>query len=112
VPDAIAFQAEHDWDRVRAECRELARFAQQEVTKLSGVPPYHTDGSEWSGQVVCAQLPRDVNPEQLRERLRFEYQIDVSVDVFHGWPRARISIQGYNTYQDVERLIDALKRLL
>ena len=112
VPDAIAFQAEHNWDRVRLECRELARFAQQEVTKLSGVPPYHVDGSEWSGQVVCAQLPRDVNPDKLRDRLRFEYQIDVPVDVFHGWPRMRISIQGYNTYADVERLIYALKRLL
>jgi isopenicillin-N epimerase len=61
---------------------------------------------------VCAQLPRDVDPDNLRDRLRFEYQIDVSVDVFHGWPRIRISIQGYNTCEDVERLLFALKRLL
>jgi isopenicillin-N epimerase len=112
VPDAIAFQAEHNWDQVRVECKALARFAQQEVTKLSGVPPYHNDSPEWSGQVVCAQLPRYVDPDNLRDRLRFEYQIDVSVDVFHGWPRIRISIQGYNTCEDVERLLYALKRLL
>jgi isopenicillin-N epimerase len=112
VPDAIAFQAEHNWDQVRIECRALARYAQQEITKLSGVPPYHIDNSEWLGQVVCAQLPRAVDPDDLRNRLRFEYQIEVSVDVFHDWPRVRVSIQGYNNMQDVERLLFALKRLL
>jgi isopenicillin-N epimerase len=112
VPDAIAFQAEHHWDDVRAECRALARHAQQEITKLTGVPPYHSDRPEWFGQVVCAQLPRGVNPDDLRNRLRFEYQIDVSVDVFRDWPRTRVSIQGYNMLEDVERLLGALKHLL
>jgi isopenicillin-N epimerase len=112
APDAIAFQKEHNWDLVRVQCRELAAWAQREVSNLTGVPPYHVDGREWSGQVVCAQLPREVQPDELKHRLRFEHNIDVSVDAHRGWPRIRISVQGYNTQSDIERLLDALRRLL
>ncbi|HKR85649.1 MAG TPA: aminotransferase class V-fold PLP-dependent enzyme [Terriglobales bacterium] len=112
APDAIQFQREHNWDKVRAECRELALHAQREITKITGVPPYHPELDEWYGQVVCAQLPRYVDAEQLKNRLRFEYNIDVSVDVFHNWPRIRVSIQGYNTLEDVDGLLAALKKIL
>jgi isopenicillin-N epimerase len=112
VPDAIAFQQEHNWDRVRAQCRELASWAQQEVTRLTKVPLYHLDSAEWSGQVVCAQLPGTVQPDAFKNRLRFEHNIEVSVDSHRDWPRIRISVQGYNTQADIERLLGALKRLL
>jgi isopenicillin-N epimerase len=112
APDAIAFQAEHDWDRVRTQCRELALYAQREVTRLTGVPPYHST-PEWAGQVVCAQLPQHIgNPDDFKTRLRFDHNIEVSVDVFRNQPRLRISIQGYNTIEDVHALLDALKDVL
>lgn len=109
VPDAIAFQKEHNWDNVRRECRALAAWAQSEVTALTGVPPYHLDGGEWSGQVVCAQLPEGISPDEFKSRLRIEHNVEISVDAHRGWPRIRISIQGYNTRADVERLLDALE---
>jgi isopenicillin-N epimerase len=112
VPDAIAFQREHNWDEVRTDCRALALYAQREITRITGVPPYHPELPEWSGQVVCAQLPRHMDAEQLKNRLRFDFDIEVSTDVFRNWPRIRVSIQGYNTIADVERLLFALKRLL
>ncbi len=112
VPDAIAFQQTHHWHEVSRACRELATWAQEEVTRLTGVPTYHTDGREWSGQIVCAQLPRHVEPDALKNRLRFEHDIDVSTDSHRGWPRIRISVQGYNSMRDIEHLLDALKILL
>jgi isopenicillin-N epimerase len=112
APAAIAFQAEHDWDSVRAQCRELALHAQTEVTRLTGVPPYHST-PEWAGQVVCAQLPQRIgNADEFKNRLRFEHNVEVSVDVFRNVPRVRISIQGYNTIDDVHVLLHALKRLI
>jgi isopenicillin-N epimerase len=112
VPDALAFQREHNWDDVRTECRALALHAQRQITLLTGVPPYHPELPEWSGQVVCAQLPRHLDAEKLKNDLRFRFDIEVSTDVFRSWPRIRVSIQGYNTIEDVERLLVALKRLL
>ena len=112
APDAIAFQADHDWDTVRAQCKELALYAQREVTRITGEPPYHST-PEWAGQVVCAQLPPRVgNADEFKNRLRFEHNVEVSVDVFRGMPRVRISIQGYNTIDDVHALLRALQHLI
>lgn len=113
VPAALAFQQEHDWDRVRERCIALASEAQKEVAAMTRQPLYHAAGAgEWHGQVVCAQLPPETDDLWLLNQLRHEHQIDVSVDRFDGRPRVRISIQGYNSPDDVNRLITSLKRLL
>jgi isopenicillin-N epimerase len=112
VPDAIAFQERHDWGTVRARCRELAMFAQAEIHRLTGVPPWHPPSPEWHGQIVCAPLPPGTDDVSLLGRLRNDYQIDVSVDRFKGRPRVRVSVQGYNGPEDIERLLRALRELL
>lgn len=113
VPAAIEFQREHEWGAVRKRCIALASQAQQEVMALTGQPLYHPAGaSQWHGQVVCAQLPPQTDDVWLINQLRHEHQIDVSVDKFDGRPRVRISIQGYNGPDDVEKLLRSLKQLL
>jgi isopenicillin-N epimerase len=112
LPDALAFQAEHDWDGVRARCKALAAYAQAEIGKLFGTRPYHPDRPEWYGQLVCARLPPATDDKLLLRRLRHEYDIDVSVDRFDDQPRIRVSVQGYNDRADVDRLLFALERLL
>ncbi|MDP9106714.1 MAG: aminotransferase class V-fold PLP-dependent enzyme [Candidatus Eremiobacteraeota bacterium] len=112
VPEALEFQAQHDWDAVRARCKELAAHAQREVCRLAGTQPWHPDAPEWYGQIVCAPLPPATDDKQLLLQLRHEYDLDVSVDRFDDRPRVRISIQGYNDYDDVDRLLFALQRLL
>ncbi len=113
VPSALAFQAEHDWDGVRRRCIALASDAQKEVAALTRQPLYHPPGArEWHGQMVCVPLPPETDDVWLMNALRYEHQIDVSVDRFEGRPRVRISVQGYNGPEDVDRLINSLKQLL
>ncbi len=112
VPDAIAFQQAHDWERVQAACRALAASAQQAISAMFGLGLYHPPTAEWQGQMACARLPDRVVPALLQHRLRFEYLIDVSVERFSGAPRVRISVQGYNTPDDVDRLLVALRALV
>jgi isopenicillin-N epimerase len=109
---ALDFQREHQWDRVRARCVAMASDVQREIAAMTRQPLYHSAGArEWHGQVVCAQLPPDADDAWLLRTLREEHQIDVSVDRFAGRPRIRVSIQGYNEPEDIDRLMTALKKL-
>lgn len=109
TPAAIEFICVHDWDRVRAECHALAVEAQQRLATLTGLAPF--SGPEHSAQMVAAPLP-ECDVAQLKARLYDEHRIEVPVYRWQGRPVIRVSVQAYNTRAHIDRLIDALTRLL
>lgn len=114
VPSAIRFQAEHDWDAVRAECHLLAREAQRRICELTGIPPLHpaSQADAWFAQLAAAPLPQDVDIAVLKSRLYDEYKIEIPLIEWNGRKLIRVSVQGYNTKKDIDRLISALEQLL
>jgi isopenicillin-N epimerase len=110
VPDALAFQAAHDWDRVRAECHTLVGFARAEMGRLTGQPPLVTD-ARWHVQMATLPLPPDA-PTDLAARLLAEYGIEIPLTRWGTRPCLRLSVQGYTTRTDVERLLTAVETLL
>jgi len=111
VPVAIQFMAEHDWARVRRECHDLVRTARQRVSELTGLPPMTPDSPEWFSQMTTLPVP-PCDLDALARRLYDEYHIEIPVVNWNGRQFIRISIQGYNTRQDVDDLGKALDVLL
>lgn len=111
VPAAIAFQAEHDWDRVRNDCQGLAAETRNRINALTGLPPICPESTSWFRQFFAARLP-DVDVPGLKTRLYEEYRIEVPVLRWQDQPFIRVSIQGYNTRQDADALLAALEELL
>jgi isopenicillin-N epimerase len=111
VPAAIDFQAEHDWPAVRAGCHELLRDARRRIEELTGLPPICPDSLEWYAQMAAFPLPT-CDAAVLQRRLYDEHRIEVPVIVWNGRPFLRVSIQTYNTPEDVGALIGALRVLL
>lgn len=111
VPAAIEFQEANDWSSVRRRCHDLARAARSSVSRLFGLAPLTPDAPEWFAQMVSAQLP-PCDPEDLRDRLFREYRIDAPVREWNGLHVIRLSFQAYNSPDDLERLLEALRRLL
>lgn len=111
VPAAIEFQAQHDWDGVRARCHELARQTRLRVAELTGVAPLLPDSTEWFMQMACAPVP-NCDPVVLQTRLREEFHIEIPVIHWKGIVGVRASYQAYNTPEDMETLLDALSVLL
>ena len=103
--------AEHDWTRVRRECHELVRVARQRVSELTGLPPVTPDSPEWFSQMAILSIP-PCDLDALRRRLHDEYHIEIPVVNWNGRQFIRLSIQGYNTQQDVDQLGKALAALL
>jgi isopenicillin-N epimerase len=112
VPAAIEFQELHDWEKVRDACHELARDAQRRICELTGLAPLHPQADDWFRQMTTAPLPADVDTAALKTRLYDEYRIEVPILEWSGRKLIRVSVQGYNTAGDVERLIVALRLLL
>lgn len=111
VPDAIAFQREHSWPRVRAACHALAREARARLAERFGLPPLAPDSPDWWGQMVAIPLPPG-DPKELQGRLWDDYRIEVPVLEHGGRRLVRVSIQAYNRPADVDRLVTALGQLL
>lgn len=99
VPAAIEFQREWGWDGVRAGCHTLCeRFLERSGLAPAGHP---------FAQMVAVELPA-CDPDEVQRRLRDEHRIEAPCFERNGRPLLRLSVQGYNTEEDVERLVVAL----
>jgi isopenicillin-N epimerase len=104
VPAALDFQARHDWPAVRTRCHALARVALDTMTQRHGLAPIGRD-DDWAQMVVLPVPVQDA--EALRRRLLAESGIEIPVTTHAGRVFVRLSVQGYNTAADVQRLLDA-----
>lgn len=111
VPAAIQFQHDHNWDTVRLQCHELASAARSRIAELSGREPISPDSTEWFAQMVTIPLP-PCDTEALKERLYVEHRVEVPMMVWNDKPYIRVSFQGYNTIDDLERLVAGLRAIL
>ncbi len=111
VPDAVAFQQEHDWPTVQLVCHELASAARQAIEDLTGLAQLCPDSSQWYAQMVPVPLP-PCNAQGLQKRLYDEFCIEVPIVTWRDRQVIRISIQAYNDMDDVHALAQALKELL
>jgi isopenicillin-N epimerase len=114
IPDAIDWQAAHDWDAVRDRCHGLTRKARARLAELTDTEPLAPDAREHFIQMVATRLP-DANRDAdgLQRRLYEEHAIEVPASRrWNDTPLLRASFQGYNDERDLERLLEALERLL
>lgn len=111
VPAAIEFQAQHNWDAVRQRCHNMAVELHNRVGALTGLPPIATDLDTWFAQMIAIPMPKD-RLRPIQEELYNNHQIVTAGGAIDDGNWLRISIQGYNTQADVDRLYNALVELL
>jgi isopenicillin-N epimerase len=111
VPAAIEFQQANDWPEVRERCHALVSETRQRIGELTGLPPISPDSTEWYAQMATIALP-PVDAEELKRRLYHEYRVEVPLVTRGDSNYVRVSIQGYNTREDADRLLAALTKLL
>ena len=112
VPDAITFQAEHNWDLVRKQCHELAAELRRRVTNLTGIPALYPDSTDWYRQMGTVLLPDSVDICELKLALYDRFKIEIPLIAWNGRKLMRFSLQAYNTQADVLALEFALRNLL
>ena len=108
VPDAIEYQRQHDWRRVREQCHQLAAQTQSELCENFDLQPLSADQF---AQMVTIPLP-ECDVAAVKARLYDDFHIEAPVGKFADRCGIRVSIQAYNTADEVQILIAALKRIL
>jgi isopenicillin-N epimerase len=108
VPVAIQFQKENDWQKVREVCHSLAVEAERRICTLTGLASLYSDDT-WFAQMFSAYLPAETDILTLKSRLYDDFRVEVPLMAWNNHKLIRVSVQGYNTHQDIDRLLLALK---
>jgi isopenicillin-N epimerase len=112
VPAAIQFMQDYDWDSVRRECDWLLQQALQRISALTHIElPYPPDSGFYI-QMGIAELPSETDIIELKKRLYDEWRVEVPLIEWNGRKFVRLSVQGYNSQEDVDALIGGLEQLL
>ncbi len=113
---AITFQREHDWEGVRRSCHSLLQEYRPLLAERFGWEPLVSLGVEetepWFTQMAAFLLPEEIDAFAMKERLYDEERIEIPVFAWNGRETIRVSMQGYNDRDDLERLIEGLDRVL
>lgn len=109
VPAAIQFMEQHNWDAVRRECHALLRQAIERICDLFQQPSPYPPDSGFYVQMGIAPLPAVPDLPGLARRLYDDFRVEVPLVAWGGHQFARISVQGYNTQDDIDALVEALQ---
>ena len=110
VPESIAFRRQHGWDAVAARCRDLAQETAARVAAITGLSPFSS--SEFCAPQMVAMPVPNCDPMELKLALLNQYGIEIPCFNWQKFTIVRLSVQGYNTLADMDRLVNALRSIL
>ncbi len=105
VPAALEFRRKYNWPERQCTCHELAADLQRKILAQNGLSPVADDADFL--QMVPIPVPR-AGAERLGKWLFSEHRIEVPVTAFGEKCFVRVSVQPYNTAQDLDTLSEAL----
>lgn len=110
VAAAIQFQAEHGWLDVRQQCHTLLSETLARLTQITGAAsPYPASAPRLFHQMAVAPLPAGTDTPALKQRLAAAHRIEIPCLMWQGQPLLRISVQGYNTAEELAYLAAAVQ---
>jgi isopenicillin-N epimerase len=110
VPAAIAFRRDNDWWAIADHCRALAQETARRLGELTGLAPLSAP-EFCAPQMVAMQIP-ECDTAEIHKALFDRYSIEIPVFKWQDTCIVRLSVQGYNSVQQMDRLIEALTELL
>ncbi len=109
ISKTIEIFKQHNTEDNRQTYHRLLTRAQLEITNLSGLVSIYASPVQMANQMVSLLLPPSIVAKQLQKRLLDEFNVVVLADNLENIPLLRISIHRYNTDEDIDKLINALK---
>lgn len=118
LEDSIDFQLAIGKERIEERMRALSGHFRQQAGRIPGVELYTSSDQNLSAGMTSLRL-RNVPPKRLREYLRQRHDVYVAGRTRgsrypadpHGVEGIRVSTHYYNTFENVNRVLQALEEL-
>tara|TARA_B100000029_G_scaffold343318_1_gene335725 strand:+ start:903 stop:2072 length:1170 start_codon:yes stop_codon:yes gene_type:complete len=107
IPSTIKFLKDNNWDEVAAKCRKMNLWARQEINHFLNKESICKD--KFIGQMSSIYLDFK-NAFETQINFYKKYKIQIPFIEWHNKTFIRISLQAYNTKEDIFKLIEALKK--
>jgi isopenicillin-N epimerase len=111
VPAAIRFMEQHDWGSVAKRCSRLLHEFVPQILAATDEEALTPNSSDWFTQMASFAIPTD-QWEAFKKRLCDQYQIEAPTIWWNDRTLLRISVNAYNTAQELQHLTDAILSLL
>ena len=108
VPAAIGFQEQHHWPEVRTRCHDLLAATLRQASELTGLRPLYPAPGPSFAQMAVIPLPPVHDLAAFTRRLYEKYRIQVPCIAWQDRQFLRVSVQGYNSEEDLDALMEAL----
>lgn len=109
VPAAIEFQQTHEWAAVRQQCHLLLRQGIERIAALTRLATvYPLNGDAFFHQMAIAPLPHLGDLQGFKDQFYDQFRVEVPFVQWDGRHFIRVSVQGYNTQEDIDALLSAL----
>ncbi|MBC8312523.1 MAG: aminotransferase class V-fold PLP-dependent enzyme [Candidatus Marinimicrobia bacterium] len=114
IPKAIEFRDAYHWNDVSAVSKEMILdFRKELVSTFETVPLFEDDASQWLGQMYSFSIPNHIHDcLQIKSQLIHDHNIEIPVFVWAHKLYLRISINGYNSEDDLHRLLAVLPKII
>ena len=108
IPDVINFLNQNNWAEVSKDCYKTNIEAREMVNNCLNQMPISEDN--FIGQMSSIKV-RCKDPLKLQEIFYTDYQIVVPIVKWENNTLLRFSIQAYNSIEDIEKLVFAIKKM-
>ncbi len=110
VPAALRFRKDMNWSKVSQRCHALAWQIADRVVEFTGLKPLATPETS-APQMIALPLP-DCDTVALHRELLARHAVEIPCYRWQDRCFLRISVQGYNSSADGDRLLAGLRDLL
>tara|TARA_Y100001970_G_C14158425_1_gene817023 strand:- start:120 stop:1220 length:1101 start_codon:yes stop_codon:yes gene_type:complete len=112
IPDAIKFREKYNWNVVSQRCKTHILNFREEIHDVVGNDSLVKNNvKDWLGQMYSFQINYN-DPLKLKDILINDYNIEIPIMYWEDKVLMRISINGYNSTSDLEKLLKALKETI
>ena len=112
VPAAIQFQEQHHWPAIRQQCQQFLAVGLRQIDELTKLESAYLVRAAPFVQMAVVRLPQIREIFTFQRQLYEQYRIEVPCIKWNGQHFMRISVQGYNTAEELNALVTAIGALL